>query len=125
MSSDHTAPRRNSTISIFSFGITAIMYNSTTVDMLQKLSTEGEYQKALIRREGADTVHYCQHEDEGCIRCWPSSPQLSKQAMSDHHAETVIDRVSRKAIHLVKKKEEIKAESIYFKSDLIEKEQWS
>ena len=47
-----------------------------------------------------------------------------KRAMSDH-AETVIDGVSRKAIQLGKKKEEIKAESIYFKSDLIEKEQWS
>ena len=44
--------------------------------------------------------------------------------MNDH-AETAIDRISRKTIHLRKKKEEIKAESIYLKSDPIKKEQWS
>ena len=36
-----------------------------------------------------------------------------KHAMMSDHAETVIDMVSRKAFHVGKKKEEIKAESIY------------
>ena len=102
------------------------MFNSTTVDILQKLRTEGEYQKALMRREEADTIIANLKRRDVLDGLLYHNSQSQKQAMSmSDHAETVIDRVSRKAIHLGKKKEEIKAESIYyFMSDLIKKEQW-